>query len=347
MTTIRYFIPDDGDTEDAPNVFLAPKPSSSSYNQSPPQLGIIKSSFPLPGKYYFRFKTSLGSLPGDTTSGLAVWMDCIDESKPVPTFHTSIIAKVTRLSADDDDFDDDGNYEEEEEDYDSDQEFEQLRQNSTATATANNIRAVSNATAAAIAAAKAVPTASSNNYRTASLSSNPVSPRASPTPSNTQPQHHAEDLFNVFDDSQANQTPSTTYSNPPSSHPSSTDLFEEDTTFDDFLSGSTTAPAAPVVHSSGDLLGMTATTGIQHPHQHRSAPAAAHSHNSNLSAAIPANMPTNAHHHHQQPTHQQPTQYQQQQQQQSQQQYPATSSASNAFDQFSTQKGPFGGLNWK
>merc|ERR1711920_792920 len=108
MTSIRYFIPDDGDTEDEPNVFLAPKCPSA------PKLADIKSSFPLPGKYHFRFKINLG---GD--NGLAVWMDCVDDRKPVPMYRNNmIIAKVTRISADD--FSDDEDYD----DDDDDMEFE-------------------------------------------------------------------------------------------------------------------------------------------------------------------------------------------------------------------------------
>lgn len=280
MTTVRYFIPDDGDTEDAPNVFLAPKQQSG----SPLKLGAIKSSFPLPGKYHFRFKTSLGSLPGATTSGLAVWMDCVDNSKPVPTFESSIIAKVNRISLEDEEKDNffdkhDQFEEEEEEDDDSDEEFEQLRQqasnvNHNVTATNNYVRSNSNP------------------------NSNPVSPRASPAPNN--------DIFNVFDDSQQQTSNTITYSNPPSSHGSSTDLFEQDNapSLDDFLSGSS-APAAPSTTThSNDLLGMGTTTPSHNP-----------THN-NLSASMPANMPS-AHH----------------QQQRQQQQYP-NSSNNSTFNQF-------------
>jgi len=88
----RYFIPEDGDTEANPNVFLAPKPSRPGY---PPTLEQIKSSFPLPGRYHFRFKTTL--IPG-VDKGPAVWMDCVDDTQPVAVYKNSIIAKVTRIS---------------------------------------------------------------------------------------------------------------------------------------------------------------------------------------------------------------------------------------------------------
>lgn len=99
MSTIRYFLPEDGDTEQHPNVFLAPKPR---HTNQPPLLGDIKSSFPLKGNYHFRFKSSL--IPGGETFGkgndMAVWMDCVDNTKPVPYWRNSIIAKVTRIQMD-------------------------------------------------------------------------------------------------------------------------------------------------------------------------------------------------------------------------------------------------------
>jgi len=94
MSTIKYFLPEDGDNEENPNVFLAPKPSRPGY---PPLLGQIKDTFPLPGSYHFRFKTAL--VPGTDRDkhAVAVWMDCVEDSKPVPVWQNSIVAKVTRL----------------------------------------------------------------------------------------------------------------------------------------------------------------------------------------------------------------------------------------------------------
>jgi len=104
MATIRYFIPEDGDSEEHPNVFLTQKPRQ---NGQPPLLRDIKSNFPLPGKYHFRFKTS--PIPSGEHYGkgnnMAVWMDCVDENRPVPIWRNSIIAKVMRTSAEDDDDD--------------------------------------------------------------------------------------------------------------------------------------------------------------------------------------------------------------------------------------------------
>ena len=87
-----YFIPEDGDTETNPNVFLAPKSSRPGY---PPTLEQVKTAFPLPGRYHFRFKTTL--IPG-VDKGPVVWMDCIDDSQPVGVFRNSIVAKITRIS---------------------------------------------------------------------------------------------------------------------------------------------------------------------------------------------------------------------------------------------------------
>ena len=99
-----YFIPEDGDLEAQPNVFLAPKPRQQGY---PVTLGQIKQAFPLPGRYHFRFKSPV--VPGtDREKGaLAVWMDCTDDSQPVMTWRSQIIAKVTRIGVEEDDDDDD------------------------------------------------------------------------------------------------------------------------------------------------------------------------------------------------------------------------------------------------
>jgi len=99
----RYFLPEDGDEEQHPNVYLARKPRQP--NQ-PPLLRDIKSSFPLPGTFHFRFKSSLvpgAELYGNGKEMPSVWMDCVDDNRPVPVWKNSIIAKVTRISLDEDD----------------------------------------------------------------------------------------------------------------------------------------------------------------------------------------------------------------------------------------------------
>lgn len=99
-----YFVPEDGDLEEQPNVFLAPKPRQQGYA---PTLGQVKSAFPLPGRYHFRFKSPL--MPGgDREKGsMPVWMDCVDDRQPVPAWRGTIVAKVTRLAAEDEDDDED------------------------------------------------------------------------------------------------------------------------------------------------------------------------------------------------------------------------------------------------
>lgn len=107
MTTIRYFIPEDGDTELHPNVFLAPRPRNSG---EPPTLGQVKHSFPLPGRYHFRFKSPL--VPGGDRdkNAVAVWMDCVDERQPCPIWKNGIVVKATRIGVEDEDDDDDSDF---------------------------------------------------------------------------------------------------------------------------------------------------------------------------------------------------------------------------------------------
>ena len=98
-----YFIPEDGDDETYPNVFLAAK---SRHPGVPPSLAQIRDAFPLPGRYHFRFKSPL--VPGGDRDkdAMAVWMDCVQENAPVPTWRNSIVAKVTRTGVEDDEEDD-------------------------------------------------------------------------------------------------------------------------------------------------------------------------------------------------------------------------------------------------
>jgi len=100
-----YYIPEDGDSEDHPNIFLMSKPTQTQSGFSP-RLKDIRDSFPMPGKYHFRFKAPL--IPGtDREKGsVAVWMDCTDDSQHVGVWRNTIFAKVTRINMDDDDDDD-------------------------------------------------------------------------------------------------------------------------------------------------------------------------------------------------------------------------------------------------
>mmetsp|Transcript_16309 Transcript_16309/g.19926 ORF Transcript_16309/g.19926 Transcript_16309/m.19926 type:complete len:301 (+) Transcript_16309:78-980(+) len=104
MTTIRYFVPEDGDTEDHPNIFLMPKTQNSGFS---PRLRDIKEKFPMRGTYHFRFKSPL--IPGSDRekNSVAVWLDCVDDSQHVGVWRNTIVAKVTRINMDDDSDDDD------------------------------------------------------------------------------------------------------------------------------------------------------------------------------------------------------------------------------------------------
>eukprot|EP00537_Pseudo-nitzschia_pungens_P004725 CAMPEP_0172376810 /NCGR_PEP_ID=MMETSP1060-20121228/68580_1 /TAXON_ID=37318 /ORGANISM="Pseudo-nitzschia pungens, Strain cf. cingulata" /LENGTH=248 /DNA_ID=CAMNT_0013104475 /DNA_START=626 /DNA_END=1369 /DNA_ORIENTATION=- len=104
MTTIRYFVPEDGDLESEPNVFLAPK---SRHPNAPPSFGQIRDAFPLPGQYHFRFKSALVPGTDRDKNAMPVWMDVVEERQPVPIWKGGIVVKVSRISMEDDDDDDD------------------------------------------------------------------------------------------------------------------------------------------------------------------------------------------------------------------------------------------------
>mmetsp|Transcript_67352 Transcript_67352/g.125793 ORF Transcript_67352/g.125793 Transcript_67352/m.125793 type:complete len:162 (-) Transcript_67352:41-526(-) len=84
---IHYHIPGDGDEADIPNVFPVMKAGG------PVVLQDIRSKFPLPGTYHFRFKMKFGDVA-------AMWMDVTNEESQVPLFDGKIVAKVVRLSWD-------------------------------------------------------------------------------------------------------------------------------------------------------------------------------------------------------------------------------------------------------
>mmetsp|Transcript_18607 Transcript_18607/g.26200 ORF Transcript_18607/g.26200 Transcript_18607/m.26200 type:complete len:320 (-) Transcript_18607:109-1068(-) len=95
---IRYFIPEDGDSEEYPNVFLTTK-SQTGFS---PKLREVKKAFPLPGRYHFRFKAPL--IPGTDRekNAIPVWMDCVDDNQNVGVWRNAIFAKVSRIGIDDD-----------------------------------------------------------------------------------------------------------------------------------------------------------------------------------------------------------------------------------------------------
>ena len=90
MTTfIYYFIPEDNENENKMNIFIIYK------NYKDIRLQDIKDNFPLPGKYYFRFKFEFMEK--------SVWIDFNNPVGALPKYDGKIIMKVTRLSWDDKD----------------------------------------------------------------------------------------------------------------------------------------------------------------------------------------------------------------------------------------------------
>mmetsp|Transcript_15266 Transcript_15266/g.18020 ORF Transcript_15266/g.18020 Transcript_15266/m.18020 type:complete len:264 (-) Transcript_15266:2020-2811(-) len=86
--SILYYIPEDGDTENYPNVFVLSSKNGGDKNRI--TLGEIKKSFPLPGAYHFRFKKSF--------KNTYVWLDVSNDEDFAPVHDGVIISKVSRLS---------------------------------------------------------------------------------------------------------------------------------------------------------------------------------------------------------------------------------------------------------
>merc|ERR1719258_820167 len=84
---IYYHVPGDGDEADPPNAFPVLKAGGQVKLQD------IRTKFPLPGSYHFRFKMKFGE-----TS--CVWMDVTNEESQVPMYDGKVVAKVTRVSWD-------------------------------------------------------------------------------------------------------------------------------------------------------------------------------------------------------------------------------------------------------
>mmetsp|Transcript_76882 Transcript_76882/g.172544 ORF Transcript_76882/g.172544 Transcript_76882/m.172544 type:complete len:226 (+) Transcript_76882:2-679(+) len=85
---VYYHVPSDGDEADVPNAFPVVKQGGGL------RLRDIRSKFPLPGTYHFRFKMKFGD------STVPVWMDVTNEDSQVPMVDGKIVAKVVRLSWD-------------------------------------------------------------------------------------------------------------------------------------------------------------------------------------------------------------------------------------------------------
>ena len=284
----RYFIPEDGDDESCPNVFLAPKPRQPG---TPPTLGQVKDAFPLPGRYHFRFKSPL--FPGgDREKGaMPVWMDTVQDSAPVAVWKSSIVAKVTRIAAEDDDDDDD------------DDDF---------------------------VGGRGASTAGSSRPAPAPVSAPAPPPRAPPSHQSSIHSSTSADHLDIFDSAPANaasapQAPGGTgnlldsHGPAPSASSGASDLLG--------MGHPQPAPAPSSAHN--DFLGMTAPPP-QTPNRPAGQPGAA-----GYPGSTPAHNPYGA----TPQTTQRPPQ----------QGGGVQQAQKNAFDSFTNQQGPFGGLGtpWK
>eukprot|EP00929_Paragymnodinium_shiwhaense_P096923 TRINITY_DN5866_c0_g1_i1.p1 TRINITY_DN5866_c0_g1~~TRINITY_DN5866_c0_g1_i1.p1 ORF type:complete len:174 (+),score=43.26 TRINITY_DN5866_c0_g1_i1:177-698(+) len=83
---VYYWLPGDNDESEHPNVFHMQSVDKAV------KLRDIRSKFPLPGSYHFRFKMKWEQN--------AVWMDVTNEDSSVPLFDDKIFAKVLRVTWD-------------------------------------------------------------------------------------------------------------------------------------------------------------------------------------------------------------------------------------------------------
>ena len=86
MSNVLYFVPEDGETEKQMNIFLIQK--------APEQVTLadIRSEFPMPGEYHFRFQYAFKQ------SDCKIWMDLCSEDQHVPQYDGDIKVKATRKS---------------------------------------------------------------------------------------------------------------------------------------------------------------------------------------------------------------------------------------------------------
>jgi len=121
-TYVQYFIPHDGDTESAPNLFLVRKPAAKLTVGDLQEVccgatsllcaqhihSWLVQAFPLPGQYFFRFKQTYGKGYGKLQAAsefqpsftvlFAVWLDQNTASAKAPLYSGKIIIKASRLS---------------------------------------------------------------------------------------------------------------------------------------------------------------------------------------------------------------------------------------------------------
>mmetsp|Transcript_17064 Transcript_17064/g.28494 ORF Transcript_17064/g.28494 Transcript_17064/m.28494 type:complete len:280 (-) Transcript_17064:883-1722(-) len=79
---VSYFIPEDGDAKEHPNVF--------SCEANTLTLSELRKAFPVPGKYHFRALKAVGDMN--------VWLDLVDEAGVVPPYRGEVVLKVSRIS---------------------------------------------------------------------------------------------------------------------------------------------------------------------------------------------------------------------------------------------------------
>jgi hypothetical protein len=84
MTLIYYYIPEDGDNQEIPNVFEIIGSKNGIKLQN------IYDWFPLKGSYIFRFKIMY--------DGAIAWLDLPDLETKLPVYKDKIMMKVSRIS---------------------------------------------------------------------------------------------------------------------------------------------------------------------------------------------------------------------------------------------------------
>ena len=85
---VYYFVPEDGESESGElNAFHIRRPIEKI------RLGDVRTKFPLPGNYHFRFKRGFRKS--------YVWYDVADDYAVVPNFQGILTCKVVRLSSSD------------------------------------------------------------------------------------------------------------------------------------------------------------------------------------------------------------------------------------------------------
>ena len=84
MTLVYYYVPEDQDDPDTPNVFGV------MLGKNQIRLHNIYDSFPLKGSYIFRFKVMYDNA--------IAWLDLPELDTKLPTFKDKIMIKATRIS---------------------------------------------------------------------------------------------------------------------------------------------------------------------------------------------------------------------------------------------------------